>query len=119
MTIQSFILPLFGIIVMIYVFLRVKKNQFSIELSIFWMLVGFTIFLLSVFPKLIDIISKWVGIYYPPSILFLISTILLLFVIFRQEQMLSRLNENLKDLALSNALLADRVKSLEDNHLSN
>ncbi|NQU66436.1 MAG: DUF2304 domain-containing protein [Candidatus Marinimicrobia bacterium] len=114
MTFQNIMLPLFGIIVMVYVFLRVKRNQFSIELSIFWMLIGFTIFLLSIFPKLLDIISQWVGIYYPPSVLFLISTILLLFVIFRQEQMLSKLNENLKDLAQSNALLEGRVKALEE-----
>ena len=99
---------------MVYVFLRVKRNQFSIELSVFWMLVGFIIFILSVFPKFLDIISRWLGIYYPPSVLFLISTMLLLFVIFRQEQMLSKLNENLKNLAQSNALLEDRITTLEE-----
>jgi hypothetical protein len=113
MVFQQILLPLFGIIVTTYVFIKLKRNQFSIELSFFWMFVGATIFILSVFPSLLNIFSSWVGIYYPPTVLFLITSILLLFVIFRQERIQSRLNEHLKDMAQYSALLEGRVIELE------
>jgi len=110
---QHVLLPVFGIIVTSYVFIKLKRNQFSIELSFFWMFVGITIFVLSIFPRVLTIISSIFGIYYPPSVLFLITSILLLFVIFRQERSLSRMNEHLKDMAQYSALLEGRVADLE------
>jgi len=104
---------LFVIIGMVAIFIilkKVKSNLFSEEKSLFWILGGIAILILSFFPTLIDRLSELLGIYHSPSLLFLLSSLFIIYKIFRQEQEISILNEQVKELAQRNALLNEKIE---------
>jgi len=100
----------FGIAAIIYILVKVKKNKFSEGRSIFWVLGGAAIFLLSIFPKLIDKMSALLGINHPPSLLFLLATIFIIYTVFKLEEDITRTREQMKDLAHRNAILENMLR---------
>ncbi|WP_341281424.1 DUF2304 domain-containing protein [Paenibacillus sp. FSL H8-0537] len=108
--ITSLFFALIGILFTLYVYNRVKKNLFSEKESFFWMIGAFFLFVLSIFPKTIDVISRVLGIAYPPSLLFLIAFIFILFLLFRQSQQISIMNDRFKELVQKNAVLEQKVR---------
>ena len=103
-----------GILFVVYVFKKVKKNEFSEERSIFWIAGGITMLCLSLFPVIFIKLSILLGIAYPPSLLFLLSIVFVVFVSFRQDQEISLLSERVNELAQRNALLEQAVSTLRD-----
>ena len=71
---------LISIIVLLYVVNVVRKKQFSIKESFWWVLSAIVMLLLSIFPYSIDWFAKKLNISYPPSLLFVICIIFLLFI---------------------------------------
>lgn len=105
-----------GILLVIYVYNRVKKNIFSEKESMFWMLGSLIIFIVSLFPNIVDYLSDALGIIYPPSLLFLISMIFIIFLLLRQSQQISMLNSTVKELVQRNALMEQKVEFFSKNH---
>lgn len=103
-----------GILFIVYVLRKVKKNEFSEAKSIFWILGGVAMLCLSIFPVIIIKLSSLLGVVYPPSLLFLLSIIFVIFVTFRQDQEISHLSERVNELAQRNALLEREVEALRD-----
>ncbi|SDG28302.1 hypothetical protein SAMN04488542_13314 [Fontibacillus panacisegetis] len=100
---------LIGLLVIFYVYNRVKKNLFSEKESMFWMLGAVVVFILSIFPKVIDQFSRILGIEYPPSLLFLCAMMFILILLLRQGQQISILTNNVKELIQRNALLEQKI----------
>ena len=109
---MSLYFSLFGVVFIIHVIRKVLKNQFSEGKSLFWIIGGGFVLLLSIFPKIIDLVALKFGIAYPPSLLFLTSILFIMVIIFRQEQELSLQSERLKELAQRNALLENQINNL-------
>jgi len=105
----------FGIAAILYIFIKVKKNKFSESRSIFWVLGGIAIFFLSIFPKTIDKISAVLGINHPPSLLFLLASIFIIYSIFKLEEEITITKEQLKDLAHKNAILENKLIKQSNN----
>ena len=101
-----------GVLFVVYVFKKVKRNEFSEERSIFWIAGGVTMLCLSIFPVIFIKLSSLLGIFYPPSLLFLLSIVFVVFVSFRQDQEISQLSERVNELAQRNALLEQEVGTL-------
>ena len=83
----------------IYIFNMIKKKNFSIKESIFWVLgaIGITIF--AIFPKLLDKVALSLNIEYPPSLLFLLAIFFLLIINYRNTKKLTKQNEKIIELA--------------------
>lgn len=94
-----------GIIIIIYIFHTVKNGKFSINESIFWIFGGFVILILSLFPKIIDIVASKLGIDYPPSLLFMMCSIFLIFMCFRNNRRIAEQQEKIIELAQQLTLL--------------
>ncbi|MCL6601786.1 MAG: DUF2304 domain-containing protein [Paenibacillus sp.] len=103
-----FVLIGFGLI--FFVYNRVKKNLFSEKESMFWMVGAIIVFILSIFPKMIDSVSHILGIEYPPSLLFLLALMFTLILLLRQSQQISIISNNLKELIQRNALLEQKLR---------
>ena len=101
-----------ALIFMCLVILKVKKKKFFEKESFLWVIGSILALILSVFPNIIGWISKMVGIEYPPSLLFLLAIIFVLFLLFRQSEQLSLLREQVKDLGQRVVVLE---KILEEN----
>jgi len=105
-----FFFAFFGIAAILIILLKVKKNKFSEGRSIFWVLGGIAMFLLSIFPKIIDKLSEVLGINHPPSLLFLLTSLFIVYSVFKLEEEITRTKEQLKDLAHKNAILEKKLK---------
>ncbi|MBQ7141168.1 MAG: DUF2304 domain-containing protein [Bacilli bacterium] len=97
-----------GIIYLIYIFTAVKNGKFNVVESFFWICGGIGVLILSIFPNIIVWISKFVGIDYPPSLLFMLCIIFLLFINFRNSQKIAEQQEKIIELAQNLALLKSK-----------
>ena len=81
--------------------------------SFLWILGGLGIIMLSLYPGLITGLARLLSIEYPPAVVFLLSIVFIMFVIFRLEQDVSVLNEKLKELTQKNAIMDEKIYRLE------
>lgn len=102
---------LISIIVLLYVVNVVRKKQFSIKESFWWVLSAVVMLLLSIFPYSIDWFAKKLNISYPPSLLFVICIIFLLFINFRNSRKISELQMKVVELGQELAIVKEKVKN--------
>lgn len=83
----------------------VRKEKLDEKYSILWLFTGVIIFIVSLFPEIITIISKMFNVFYPPALLFLFTIIILgtciihiSVVITKQNKMIVRLNQEISIL---------------------
>lgn len=114
---MSLITRIFVIIVALLItfsiYMKTKKKRFSEKGSIAWVVFSVLIIIVSVFPGSLDALSLFVGIQYPPSFLFLLALIFLLFIILHQSEALNILSKKNNELAQNIALLDERIRELE------
>lgn len=108
---MNYFFIILAIIFIIYIFRMIKRKDFSIKESIFWMIGTFGILLLAIFPKLLDKFAFALNINYPPSLLFLVAIFFLLFINFRNTQKLSKQNEKIIELAQKCSILEFEVRN--------
>lgn len=102
-----------AIIFIIYIFRMIKKKNFSIKESLFWVMGTFVMTIFAIFPKLLDKIALRLNITYPPSLLFLVGIFFLLFINFRNTQKISKQNERIIELAQKCSILEFEIDKLE------
>lgn len=98
-----FIIP--SVFVLLYVILNVKKKKFSIKESFYWVLAAIVMLILSIFPYSIDVVAKWLNVTYPPSLLFVLCVIFLLYVNFRNSRKIAEQQEKIIELAQELAIV--------------
>ena len=76
----------------------IKKSKLSTDLATLWILWGFGLILLSIFPTIISFIAKILGIIAPINALFLIMIFLLYCMVFYLFLKVSILEDNIKNL---------------------
>jgi hypothetical protein len=86
----------------VYLLVKRKINERN---SLFWLVGSFIIFAISAVPDLLEIVSKFMGIDYPPALLFLLSTLVLLYILLSQNMQLSRMTEQIKELSQQIAII--------------
>ncbi len=99
-----------SIIVLLYVINIVRKKQFSIKESFWWVLSAIIMLLLSIFPYSIDWVAKRLNISYSPSLLFVICIIFLLFINFRNSRRISELQMKVVELGQELAIVKEKTK---------
>ena len=102
-----------AIILIMYIYHNVKKNMLSQDESILWIIGAFFILILSIWTNIVIWLADIVGIAYPPSFLFLITSVFLVVFLFRNSQQISVLKEKNKELIQDLALLEKRLRDLE------
>ncbi len=94
----------------LYIINDVRRNRFSIKESIYWIFgVGIMLFL-AVFPQCIDGIATFLGISYPPSLLFVICIIFLILINFRNSKKIVILQEEVIELEQNITILKGNKK---------
>lgn len=96
---MNYLFIFIGVIFVIYVINLIRKKTFSVTESFFWVCAALVTLIFSIFPKILDWIAIKIGIDYPPSLLFIISIMFLLFISFRCSRKISVLNEKITYLA--------------------
>ncbi len=104
-----------GVLFIIYIVISIKRNDFSIEESAFWILGGIVLLVLSIFYKSLDKLASFLGIAYAPSFIFLLATLFLLFMNFRNSKKILKQNEKIIKLSQELAILKVKIEKDDKN----
>ena len=106
-------LSFIGVLLLLYVLIKVKNKMFSESKSLLWVFGCIVAIVLPFYPGLTVKIANILGIDYAPSVLFLLGIMFLVFLIFRQEQEISILNEQMKEIAQRNAIIEAKLREIK------
>ena len=98
--------------VLIVVIELIRRGRLKERYSLLWLLAGGILLLLSSSRDILEYISHLVGIYYPPSLLFLLAFLFLLLITMHFSVVLSDLSEKNKKLAQELALLRQEIQKM-------
>ncbi len=100
----------------------IRRGKLKERYSLLWLLAGGVLLVLSLSRELLEFSSRLVGIYYPPSFLFLLAFFFLLLITLHFSVVISGLSDKNKKLAQELALLRQEMQSLaaanRDNKVS-
>jgi hypothetical protein len=99
-------------LVLLVVFELIRRGRLKERYSLLWLFSGIVLLVLSLFRGLLESISHAVGVFYPPSLLFLVAFIFLLFITLHFSVIISGLADQNKKLAQEIALLRQEVDDL-------
>ena len=83
-------------IVVIKLLIKRKINEKN---TIHWLSAVFLVLVLAAIPDILDKIAIFIGIDYPPSLLFLITSLVLFYIVLRQAVQISVLDDKVRELA--------------------
>ena len=87
----------------------IRRGRLKERYSLLWLFAGTIMLVLSLSRDLLNYIAHQVGIFYPPSLLFLVAFIFLLLITLHFSVIISGLSEKNKRLAQEVALLRQNV----------
>lgn len=100
---------LFGLVAsigaLIFILELVRRRKLAEGYSLLWLGTGGVLLVLSVSRPLLDTIASAVGIFYPPSALFLVAVIFVLFILLHFSTVLTQLAREHKEAAQQMAIL--------------
>jgi len=105
------ILAVVGSITLLVVVVElIRRGRLKERYSLLWLLAGAVLLFLSSSRGLLDAIARLLGIFYPPSFLFLLAFFFLLLITLHFSVVLSSLSEKNKKLAQELALLRQELQ---------
>jgi len=94
-----------SIIALLLIIELVRQRRLKEEYSLLWLATAVALIILSVSRPLLDVLASMVGIFYPPSALFLVAMVFVLFILLHFSTVLTRLAQENKETAQQLALL--------------
>lgn len=92
----------------------VRRRRLREDYSLLWLGTFGVLIVLAVFRDILDQIAFLMGIFYPPTALFVIGIGLVLLVLLQFSSVITRLSRENKQAAQHIALLTLRIRSLEE-----
>ncbi|HEX2907041.1 MAG TPA: DUF2304 domain-containing protein [Phototrophicaceae bacterium] len=83
----------------------VRRRKLREEYSLLWLATAVVLIVLSLSRPLLDVLANLVGIFYPPSALFLVAVVFILVILLHFSTVLTRLAQENKETAQQIALL--------------
>jgi len=92
----------------------VRKGRLAEEFSLLWILTAGVLLLLSLWRGVLDLLAAALGIFYPPSALFLVGFGFVLLLILHFSIIVSRLSRQNRELAQALALLRTEIEEAKE-----
>jgi hypothetical protein len=110
---------IFGLIAsigaLVFILELVRRRKLREEYSLLWLATALALIILSISRPLLDVLANLVGIYYPPSALFLVAMVFVLFILLHFSTVLTRLTQENKESAQQLAMLRWQVEQLQQS----
>jgi len=88
----------------------VRRRELRGKYSLLWLAAGFFVVIGAFVPGLLDDLADWLGVQYPPAILFMIAIAFLLLVLVHLSWELTRLEDRTRTLAQELAMLRNDLE---------
>lgn len=106
-----------SLFILIIVIELIRRNHLKERYSLIWLAAATVLLGFSIWRKLLDFIALRIGIFYPPSFLFLIAIAFLLVLLLHFSTIVSSLSEHNKRLAQEIGMLKKRIRDIENANL--
>ena len=111
------VVALLGVITLLGIVVElVRRRLLSEGYSLLWLLTTIVLLILSIFRELLDVLASLVGIFYPPTALFVVGFGFVLLILLQFSVAVSRLSDQNKKLAQEIGLLKWRLGQLAGEH---
>ena len=100
-------------VIFITVILNLTRKKLNEANSILWLIFGVMSLILGSFPGLIVKLSEWVGIDYPPALVFLIAILALGLVVFKNTSDISVMTAKINEMAIYVTILQEEKMQLK------
>ncbi|MCD6116170.1 DUF2304 domain-containing protein [bacterium] len=105
---------LMGVILLLVIFQLIRKNRLLEQYSLLWIASAVLLFIMAAWRGLLEKISHLIGIYYPPSALFVLAIFCGMVIALHFSVVISKLTKENNTLAQKVAILGTEIKSLND-----
>ena len=103
-----------------YILKRIRQSKLQIEYAIFWLIFAGLLVLFSLFPQVIALFTRMMGMQLPVNFIFLFFIFVLMLKLFFTTIELSTLENKVKDLTQEIALLEkQRLEETQESQKSN
>ena len=92
----------------------VRRRQLAEEYSALWILSSLVLIGISVKRNVIDIVARWLGVYYPPAVLLLLLVGIIAMASLSFSVILSKQRRQLDRLIEENAILAAELREIRE-----
>ena len=99
--------------ILVVVIELIRRNHLKERYSLIWLATAAVLLLFSLWRPLLHLIAKTLGIYYPPSFLFLLAITFLIVLLLHFSTVISTLTDNNKRLAQEVGMLKRRLDSID------
>lgn len=103
---------------LLFILELVRQRRLREEYSLLWLATPIVLMILSVSRPLLDVLASAMGIFYPPSALFVVAMIFVLFILLHFSTVITRLSQENKDIAQQVALLRYELERASANRES-
>ncbi|AQG81584.1 DUF2304 domain-containing protein [Spirosoma montaniterrae] len=100
---------------MLYIFRLIVRGQLREEYSIVWILCTIILIVFSIWRRGLEQISLALGVFYPPSLIFLAAIFAIIIFLVHLSVVVSRLQNHIKTLTHELAYLKQEVAMLKEN----
>lgn len=94
-----------SILVLVFIIEMVRQRRLREEYSLLWLITAGVLIILSISRPLLDVLANLIGIFYPPSALFVVAVIFVLLILLHFSMVITRLTQENKEIAQQVALL--------------
>lgn len=98
---------------LVFVLELVRRRRLKEEYSLLWLATAVVLIILSVSRPLLDVLANVVGIFYPPSALFLVAMAFFLAILLHFSTVITRLTQENKENAQQIAILRWQIEQAQ------
>lgn len=109
-----FFAALFSFAFLVTVLEFVRTRKLKEQYSLLWLLIGVVMLTLSLWRDLLERLAAYLGIYYPPSLLFVVGILFCFALILHYSVIISRMYSQNVKLAQEVAILNKKLEDLND-----
>lgn len=91
----------------------VRRNRLKERYSFLWFITAGVLLVFTLRRDWLEDLARWVGVYYPPTALFLLLVFFMLLILIHFSTVISRLLNDKQSLTQSLGILESRVRDLE------
>jgi hypothetical protein len=108
----SLFAEILAVAMVVLILLLIRRDRLPVSHSIWWLTVSVLIGVLGLFPQLLDRVAGWVGVAYPPSLLFVLAILTLMIKVLLEDLEVSTNRRRLLRLAQKTAMLEEDLRAL-------
>lgn len=103
-----------GLLVVGMILWLIRRDRMPIMQSMWWIAVAIIILILGVQPRLVDVLSRWVGVSYGPALLFSLAILVLLIKLLLEDIEVSKDRRRIFQLVQKMGILEEQVLRLKN-----